>query len=39
MVYLKPFLNLIHSEETSVLITGAALTSIDKFLTYGFLRM
>ena len=38
MVYLKPFLNVIHSEEISGPITGAALSSVDKFLTYGFLR-
>lgn len=37
MDYLKPFLNVIHSEETSGPIKGAALSSIDKFLTYGFL--
>ena len=38
MDYLKPFLNVIHSEETSGPIKGAALSSIDKFLTYGFLK-
>lgn len=32
LVYLKPFLSVIRSEETSGPITGVALSSIDKFL-------
>lgn len=37
MVYFKPFLNVIHSNETSGPIKGVALSSIEKFLNYGFL--
>jgi brefeldin A-resistance guanine nucleotide exchange factor 1 len=32
ITYLKPFLNVIRSEETSGPITGVALSSVDKFL-------
>jgi len=38
MMYLKPFLGVIRSEETSGPITGAALSSINKFLSYGFIH-
>jgi len=38
MVYLQPFLSVIHSNETSGPITGVALSSVDKFLTCGFLK-
>lgn len=34
LVYLKPFLSVIRSEETSGPITGVALTSVNKFLSY-----
>ena len=38
LTYLKPFLAVIRSEETSGPITGVALSSIHKFLSYGFIR-
>ena len=34
-VFLSPFLEVIRSEDTSGPITGIALTSISKFLSYG----
>ncbi|XP_013395195.1 Golgi-specific brefeldin A-resistance guanine nucleotide exchange factor 1 isoform X4 [Lingula anatina] len=36
-VYLSPFLEVIRSEDTTGPITGLALTSINKFLSYGLL--
>lgn len=36
-VFLGPFLELIRSEETSGRITGLALTSLNKFIAYGFI--
>ncbi|KAL6052037.1 G-box binding factor [Balamuthia mandrillaris] len=38
LTYLKPFLGVIRSEETSGPITGVALSSINKFLNYGFIH-
>lgn len=38
LAYLKPFLGVIRSEETSGPITGVALSSVNKFLSYGFIR-
>jgi hypothetical protein len=37
VAYLTPFLNIIHSEEANGPITGVALSSVHKFLTYGFI--
>ena len=34
-VFLSPFLEVIRSEDTSGPITGIALTSLSKFLSYG----
>lgn len=38
LAYLKPFLGVIRSEETSGPITGVALSSVNKFLSYGFIH-
>jgi hypothetical protein len=35
--YLSPFLEIIKSEETNGPITGLALSSIDKFISYGLI--
>lgn len=35
--FLAPFLELVRSEETSGWITGLALTSLNKFIAYGFI--
>lgn len=35
--FLTPFLAVIRSEETTGPITGLALTSVDKFLSYGLI--
>ncbi|KAL3311845.1 hypothetical protein Ciccas_009569 [Cichlidogyrus casuarinus] len=37
LVYLTPFLNVVKSESTSGYITDLALTSVDKFLSYGLI--
>jgi hypothetical protein len=37
--YLQPFLDIILSEETSGPITGVALSAVNKFIKYGFIRM
>ncbi|KAF6039541.1 GBF1 [Bugula neritina] len=37
IVFLSPFLELVRSEETTGRITGLALTSINKFIAYGFI--
>ena len=37
MVYLAPFLEVIRSENTTGPITGVALSSINKFLSYNLL--
>ena len=36
-VFLGPFLELVRSEETSGRITGLALTSLNKFISYDFI--
>lgn len=38
-VYLKPFLDVIKSEDTTGPITGVALSSVHKFLSYGSIGM
>jgi hypothetical protein len=38
MVWLRPFLDVIESAETSGPITGVALSSLSKFLLYGFIH-
>jgi brefeldin A-resistance guanine nucleotide exchange factor 1 len=35
--YLAPFLEVIKSEETSGPVTGMALTSVNKFISYGLI--
>lgn len=35
--YLQPFLDVVESHDTNGVITGAALSSINKFLLYGFI--
>jgi brefeldin A-resistance guanine nucleotide exchange factor 1 len=35
--FVTPFLEVIKSEETSGTVTGLALTSIDKFISYGLI--
>ena len=37
--FLSPFLEIIKSEETSGPVTGMALTSVDKFISYGLIRV
>lgn len=39
LTYLTPFLDVIRSETTTGLITGLALTSVEKFLAYGLLEI
>ncbi|KAK8805482.1 hypothetical protein WA158_002138 [Blastocystis sp. Blastoise] len=39
MVYLAPFLILIRTPYTSAIVTGAAISSIHKFLLYGFISL
>lgn len=39
LTYLTPFLDVIRSESTTGSVTGAALTSVEKFLAYGFLEV
>ena len=36
-VFLLPFLNVIRSEDTTGPITGVALSSVNKFLSYGLI--
>lgn len=36
-VFLRPFLEVVRSEDTTGPITGLALTSVNKFLSYGLL--
>lgn len=38
LVWLRPFLDVIESSETSGPITGGALSSLSKFLLYGFIH-
>ena len=37
--FLSPFLEVIRSEDTTGPITGLALTSVNKFLSYGLVGM
>ena len=37
--FLSPFLEIIKSEETTGPVTGMALTSIDKFISYGLIKI
>ena len=39
MAWLRPFLDVVESAETSGPITGGALSSLSKFLNYGFIHM
>ncbi|VDM31885.1 unnamed protein product [Hydatigera taeniaeformis] len=39
LTYLTPFLDVIRSDATTGLITGLALTSVEKFLAYGLLEV
>ncbi|KAM7533171.1 hypothetical protein Aperf_G00000124357 [Anoplocephala perfoliata] len=39
LTYLTPFMDVIRSESTTGSVTGAALTSVEKFLAYGFLEV
>ena len=39
MAWLRPFLEVVESAETSGPITGGALSSLSKFLNYGFIHM
>ena len=39
MAWLRPFLDVVESAETSGPITGEALSSLSKFLNYGFIHM
>lgn len=36
-VFLRPFLEVVRSEDTTGPITGLALTSVNKFLSYGLI--
>lgn len=36
-VFLRPFLEVVRSEDTTGPITGLALTSVNRFLSYGLL--
>lgn len=36
-IFLRPFLEVVRSEDTTGPITGLALTSVNKFLSYGLL--
>lgn len=36
-VFLRPFLEVVRSEDTTGPITGLALTSVNKFLVYGLI--
>lgn len=38
-VFLRPFLEVIRSEDTTGPITGLALTSVNKFLSYALIGM
>lgn len=36
-IFLRPFLEVVRSEDTTGPITGLALTSVNKFLSYGLI--